>query len=159
MKVLVQRVSRAEVRVDGASIARIGRGLLVLVGVERGDDERDASFLARRTANLRIFADDAGRMNRSVVELGGAILAVSQFTLAASTRKGRRPSFAGAAEPEEGERVYERYVADLRRLGVPVETGRFGAMMEVDSVNDGPVTLLLDPPTEQQRDREPSARS
>jgi D-tyrosyl-tRNA(Tyr) deacylase len=145
VKVLVQRVSRAEVRISGAIVGSIGAGLLVLVGVERGDDEFEARALADKTADLRIFSDEAGRMNRSVIECGFAALVVSQFTLAGSTRRGRRPSFTAAAEPEVAERLYREYVGRLEARGVPVATGVFRAMMEVESVNDGPVTLLLDP--------------
>ena len=148
MKVLVQRVSRGEVRVEGTVVGSIGAGVLVLLGVERGDDEREARALADKTADLRIFSDEAGRMNRSVLECGFAALVVSQFTLAGSTRRGRRPSFTEAAEPELAERLYRVYVGQLRSRGVPVSTGTFRAMMEVESVNDGPVTLLLDPITD-----------
>ena len=145
MKVLLQRVSRAAVRVGGETIGAIGPGLLAFVGVERGDVEDDADWYARRTCELRVFPDEAARMNRSVVEIGGGCLVVSQFTLAGSTRRGRRPSFDGAAEPERARALYERFAARLADAGVPVATGRFGAMMEVELVNDGPVTLLLDP--------------
>jgi D-tyrosyl-tRNA(Tyr) deacylase len=148
MKVLVQRVSRGEVRVEGTVVGSIGAGVLVLLGVERGDDEREARALADKTADLRIFSDEAGRMSRSVLECGFAALVVSQFTLAGSTRRGRRPSFTEAAEPELAERLYRVYVGQLRSRGVPVSTGTFRAMMEVESVNDGPVTLLLDPITD-----------
>ena len=148
MKVLVQRVTRAEVRVDGLVVGSIGAGLLVLLGVERDDDEREALALADKTAELRIFSDEAGRMNRSVLECGFEALVVSQFTLAGSTRRGRRPSFTAAAEPEVAERLYRAYVGQLEVRGVPVSTGVFRAMMEVESVNDGPVTLMLDPTTD-----------
>jgi D-tyrosyl-tRNA(Tyr) deacylase len=143
VKVLLQRVSRAEVRVEGRCVGAIGRGLLVLLGVERGDPAEEAVRLADRTAELRVFPDEADRMNRSVEEVGGACLVVSQFTLAGSTRRGRRPSFDAAAPPEEAEALYGHFVARLRERGLPVETGRFRAMMEVELVNDGPVTLLL----------------
>ncbi len=146
MKVLVQRVSRAAVRVDGAVVGEIGRGLLVFVGVERGDDGDLADALADKTAHLRIFGDDEGRMNRSLVDVGGEALVVSQFTLAADTRRGRRPSFVAAADPEIADALYLRFAARLESLGPRVETGRFRAMMEVELVNDGPVTLMLDPP-------------
>lgn len=145
MKVLIQRVARATVRVEGVAVADIARGLLVLLGVERGDVEADADYLADKTAELRIFGDEAGRMNRSVREVGGSILVVSQFTLAGSTRRGRRPSFDGAAPPDHARRLYDRYASRLIARGVPVATGVFQAMMEVESVNEGPVTLLLDP--------------
>lgn len=145
MRVLVQRVSRAEVRVDGAIVGSIARGLLVYLGIESGDGVDDATWNAAKTAQLRIFPDDAGRMNRSVEEIEGAVLVVSQFTLAASTRRGRRPSFESAGSPELAVRLYERFIASLRERGLPVQHGTFRAMMEVESVNDGPVTILLDP--------------
>ncbi|HEX4825580.1 MAG TPA: D-aminoacyl-tRNA deacylase [Candidatus Polarisedimenticolaceae bacterium] len=145
MKVLLQRVARAGVRVDGVTVGAIGRGLLVFLGVEAGDTADDAAWYADKTAELRIFADDDGKMNRSVEEAGGAILVVSQFTLAASTRRGRRPSFETAAVPEEAEARYLDYVGALGRRGIETATGRFRAMMEVELVNDGPVTILLDP--------------
>lgn len=148
MKVLLQRVSRAEVRVEDESVGRIGHGLVAFVGVERGDDEYAADYLADKTAELRVFADDRGRMNRSVEQVGGAVLVVSQFTLAASTRRGRRPSYSGAAAPVLAQALYERFMARLRGRGVPVASGVFQAMMHVELVNDGPVTLLLDPPPE-----------
>jgi D-tyrosyl-tRNA(Tyr) deacylase len=144
VKVLLQRVSRAEVRVSGRPVGAIGRGLLVFVGVERGDVDQEVVRLADRTAELRVFPDDADRMNRSVEEVGGECLVVSQFTLAGSTRRGRRPSFDAAAPPEEAQVLYERFVSRLRERGLPVATGNFRAMMEVELVNDGPVTLLLD---------------
>jgi D-tyrosyl-tRNA(Tyr) deacylase len=145
VKVLLQRVSRASVRVDGATVASIARGLLVFLGVEDGDGEKDAEWYATKTAELRIFPDDEGRMNRSVAEIHGAVLVVSQFTLAASTRRGRRPSFDSAAGPDAALDLYERFVEALRRRGLEVATGTFRAMMEVELVNDGPVTILLDP--------------
>lgn len=145
MKVLVQRVSRAAVRVEGEPVVAIGKGLLILLGVEKGDCDLDAEYLARKTAELRIFPDRQGRMNRSLLDVSGEALVVSQFTLAASTRRGRRPSFSSAAEPSEGERLYKHYASSLRELGVIVSTGVFQAMMEVELVNDGPVTILLDP--------------
>ena len=145
MKVLVQRVVRAAVRVDGCTVGSIGRGLLVFLGVERGDTAEDATWFAAKTAELRIFADAEGRMNRSVEESGGAVLVVSQFTLAGSTRRGRRPSFDGAAEPSVAEALYGAFVAALRGRGIETATGTFRAMMEVELVNDGPVTFLLDP--------------
>ncbi len=145
MKVLLQRVSRASVRVDGATVSSIARGLVVFLGIEEGDDVDDAVWNAEKTAQLRIFPDADGRMNLGVVDIRGAVLVVSQFTLAASTRRGRRPSFASAAEPELAQRLYERFVAALRDHGLIVATGTFRAMMEVELVNDGPVTVLLDP--------------
>ena len=144
MRVLLQRVLRAEVRIDGESVGRIDRGLLVLVGVETGDVADDAESIADKTAELRIFADDDGRMNRSLVDVGGGALVVSQFTLAADTRRGRRPSYSRAAPPELAEPLYQRFAATLAARGVAVEHGVFGAMMEVELVNDGPVTLMLE---------------
>jgi D-tyrosyl-tRNA(Tyr) deacylase len=145
VRAVCQRVSRAEVRVDGAVRGRIGPGLCVLVGVAREDGEEQAVRLAGKVARLRIFADDTGRFDRSLLDTGGGALVVSQFTLLADTAKGNRPSFTAAAAPDEAERLYERVVAELRTLGVPVETGDFGASMEVELVNDGPVTIVLDP--------------
>jgi len=145
VKVLVQRVSRAAVRVDGETVSSIGRGLLVFLGVENDDVLDDADWNAAKTAELRIFPDDQGRMNRSVEELPGAVLVVSQFTLAASTRRGRRPSFESAAAPERAQPIYERFAAVLAARGLVVATGTFRAMMEVELVNDGPVTILLEP--------------
>ena len=136
----MQRVSRAVSRPGGA----IGPGLLVLLGVAAGDREQDALALAGRVARLRIFENEEGRFDRSLLDTGGAALVVSQFTLIADTGKGNRPSFAGAARPEEAEPLYERFCAALRELGVPVEQGVFGARMAVELVNDGPVTIVLD---------------
>lgn len=144
MRVLLQRVSRAAVAVDGVERGAVGRGFLALVGVGHEDDEAAACKLAGKTARLRVFADDAGLMNLALGDVGGAVLAVSQFTLYADTRKGNRPSFTDAAPPERGEAVYEAYVAALRAEGVPVQTGVFGAHMQVELVNDGPVTILLE---------------
>jgi D-tyrosyl-tRNA(Tyr) deacylase len=146
VKVLIQRVSRAAVRVDGATVGRIGPGLVVLLGVERDDGPALADHMADRTAQLRIFADEQGKMNRSVEDVGGAVLVVSQFTLASNTRKGNRPSFHLAAPPGRADSLYRRYVRRLAERGVPVAEGVFRAMMEVELVNDGPVTLMLDPP-------------
>lgn len=145
MKVLLQRVSRAAVRVDGETVGAIGVGLVVLLGVEAGDRAEDVDWYARKTAELRIFPDDDGRMNLGLLEAGGGALVVSQFTLAARTRKGRRPSFADAAAPESARELYERFVAALRSLGLDVATGIFQATMEVELVNDGPVTIALEP--------------
>jgi D-tyrosyl-tRNA(Tyr) deacylase len=142
--VLLQRVDRAAVTVDGGERGAVGRGFLALVGVAHEDDEAAARKLAAKTARLRVFADDAGLMNLALGDVGGAVLAVSQFTLYADTRRGNRPSFTRAAPPERGEAVYEAYVAALRAEGVPVETGVFGAHMHVELVNDGPVTILLE---------------
>lgn len=146
MKVLVQRVSRAAVRVDGRTVSEIGRGLLVLLGIERDDEPRDADYLADKTAGLRVFPDGEGRMNLGVEEAGGALLVVSQFTLAGSTRRGRRPSYSHAAPPPVAIPLYERFVGRLRARGLRVDTGEFQTMMDVELVNDGPVTLMLDPP-------------
>ena len=143
MKAVIQRVSRARVDVAGETAGSIGRGVLVLLGVEKGDDERDARWLADKIINLRIFEDGAGKMNLSLKEIGGGLLVVSQFTLAGNCAKGRRPSFDGAAPPAEANRLYEYFVASARGLGVPVATGIFQAMMEVSLVNDGPVTFIL----------------
>ena len=144
MRILIQRVSRAKVTVDGERVAAIGRGHLVLVGVTHGDSAMTAGKLAAKTARLRVFEDDAGLMNRALADVGGSVLAVSQFTLYADARKGNRPSFTDAARPEQGEAVYAAYVEALRAEGVPVQTGIFGAHMHVELVNDGPVTILLE---------------
>jgi D-tyrosyl-tRNA(Tyr) deacylase len=144
MRVVVQRVSEARVRVDGAVVGEIGAGLVVLLGVARGDSADLAAQAAGKVARLRIFADEAGKFDRSVGDVGGAALVVSQFTLLADTAKGNRPSFTGAALPEEAEPLYERFCAELRALGIHVETGVFGARMAVELVNDGPVTIVLD---------------
>jgi len=145
MRCVIQRVSRAEVAIEGRTVGRIGPGLLVLVGVEEGDASADADWSAEKTARMRIFADDAGKMNRSVVDIDGGLLVVSQFTLHASTQKGNRPSFLRAARPEEAVPLYERFLAELeRQAGRPVARGVFAADMEVSLVNDGPVTILLD---------------
>jgi D-tyrosyl-tRNA(Tyr) deacylase len=144
MRAVVQRVSRAEVRVEGRTVGAIGRGLLVLVGIARDDTPEAGKVLAEKTANLRIFDDEQGRMNRSLLEAGGGVLCVSQFTLYGDCRKGRRPSYDRAASPEAARALYESFVESLRALGVQVETGEFRAMMDVELVNDGPVTLLLD---------------
>lgn len=140
MRVVVQRVSRARVTPGG----EIGRGLCILLGVARGDGEEAAERLAGKIARLRVFPDDEGRFDRSVLDVGGAALVVSQFTLIADTAKGNRPSFAAAAPPEEAEPLYSHFCDLLRGLGVPVETGVFGAKMEVELVNDGPVTIALE---------------
>jgi D-tyrosyl-tRNA(Tyr) deacylase len=140
MRAVVQRVSRARVTPGG----EIGLGLCVLLGVARGDSEEQLTRLAAKVARLRIFPDDQGRFDRTVEDVGGAVLVVSQFTLIADTAKGNRPSFAEAAPPEAAETLYERFCTELRALGVPIETGVFGAKMEVELVNDGPVTIVLD---------------
>lgn len=144
MKAVIQRVSSASVTVDGAIVGQIGQGLLVLLGVEKGDSEAPADWLAEKIVCLRIFEDDAGKMNRSLADIGGAILAVSQFTLAGTCDKGRRPSFDSAAPADEGKRLYDYFVNALRRLEVPVQTGIFQADMQVALVNDGPVTFILE---------------
>ena len=143
MRAVIQRVSRAAVRVDGRVAGEIGAGLLVLLGVASGDGEDEAERLAGKVARLRIFANEEGRFDRSVLDTGGAVLVVSQFTLIADTAKGNRPSFAAAAPPEDAERLYERFSAALRDLDVTVEQGVFGARMDVELVNDGPVTIVL----------------
>jgi len=145
VRAVVQRVARAEVRVDGEVVGRIGRGLCVLLGAGTGDGPDDVAYLADKVVNLRIFEDDEGKMNRSLLDVGGGLLAVSQFTLYGDARKGRRPSFVGALEPVAAERLYQDFVAAARGAGVAeVASGRFRAMMEVDLVNWGPVTILLD---------------
>jgi len=141
---VLQRVSSAEVKVDGSVVGSIGRGLLVLVGAGRDDDAADADRLAERIVHLRVFADDAGKMNLSVSDVGGAVLVVSQFTLYADTTRGRRPSFTAAAPLEPAEALVDRLAAAIARSGIPVQTGRFGAHMEVALVNDGPVTIVVD---------------
>jgi D-aminoacyl-tRNA deacylase len=144
MRAVLQRVIRASVRVDGEVVGQIGVGWLVLLGVAKGDSDEDADRLAERTVGLRAFEDEAGKLNRDVTEAGGGVLTVSQFTLLGDCRKGRRPSFIDAAEPTAAEHLYRRYVDKIQAAGVPVATGKFRAMMEVELVNDGPVTLLLD---------------
>jgi len=144
MIAVIQRAAEGGVTVDGEVVGRIGRGLVVLLGAAEGDTGEDARLLAEKTANLRIFADDQGKMNLSVRDIGGGVLVVSQFTLCADCRKGRRPSFARAAAPGPAEALYEDYCAALRETGLPVETGVFGAMMRLVIHNDGPVTIVLD---------------
>jgi D-tyrosyl-tRNA(Tyr) deacylase len=144
MRAVVQRVSRAKVTVRGETTGEIGRGLLVLLGVGQEDVEADADYMAEKILGLRIFEDDGGKMNRSVVDVGGALLAVSQFTLYGDVRKGRRPSFDDAARPEKARGLYEYFVARVRAAGVRCETGRFQEMMDVELVNEGPVTILVD---------------
>jgi D-tyrosyl-tRNA(Tyr) deacylase len=143
VKAVIQRVSRAEVRVDRESIGAIERGLLVLLGVADGDTEEEARRLATKIARLRIFPSERHPIDSSLLDVKGAALVVSQFTLCADTRKGHRPSFISAAPPEEANRLYEFFCGCLRELGIPVESGRFGAMMDVELVNDGPVTIVL----------------
>lgn len=144
MKAVIQRVSSASVTVDGAVVGQIGQGIMVLLGVEKGDSEAAADWLAEKIVGLRIFEDDDGKMNRSLNDIGGALLAVSQFTLAGTCDKGRRPSFDSAAPAEEGKRLYDFFVNALRRQQVPVQTGIFQADMQVALVNDGPVTFILE---------------
>ncbi|HXH82693.1 MAG TPA: D-aminoacyl-tRNA deacylase [Candidatus Tectomicrobia bacterium] len=144
MRAVLQRVREASVTVRGRTTGAIGPGLLVLLGAGEGDTEADAAWMVRRIAELRIFEDDAGKMNRSVEEVGGAVLVVSQFTLHADTRKGRRPSFTGALHPEAARRLVDAVCEGLRARGLAVATGEFGAVMDVALVNHGPVTLLLD---------------
>jgi len=144
MRAVVQRVSEARVEVAGRTAGEIGGGLLVLLGVARDDATNDADYLADKIANLRILDDDEGKMNRSVLDTGGEMLVVSQFTLFGDVRRGRRPSYSDAAEPEKANQLYEYFVQRVRGLGIRVETGVFQAMMKVSLVNDGPVTILLD---------------
>jgi D-aminoacyl-tRNA deacylase len=144
MRAVCQRVSRAQVRVDGRTVGQIGPGLCVLLGVASGDGSEDAGRLAGKVARLRVFPDEAGRLDRSVLDAAGAALVVSQFTLITDTAKGNRPSFTAAAPPEEAEPLYERFCTELEALGVPVERGVFGAHMELELVSDGPVTIVLE---------------
>jgi D-tyrosyl-tRNA(Tyr) deacylase len=148
MRALVQRVTRAEVRVADTSVGAIGRGLLVLLGVREGDTVRDVEYLASKVVTLRIFEDAQGKMNHDVQDTQGAILVVSQFTLYADSRKGRRPSFTQAAQPALAQQLYETFLAAVARYGVPVAHGAFGAHMAVSLVNDGPVTIWLESPAE-----------
>lgn len=144
MKIVLQRVSGASVEVSGQVIGSIGKGLLLLVGVEVGDEEKNADFLADRCLGLRIFEDEDGKMNKSVVDIGGQVLAVSQFTLSADLSKGRRPSFTTAMPPDSAEKLFSYFVERLRGSGLTIETGRFGAKMQVALQNDGPVTFILE---------------
>jgi len=144
VRVVLQRVSRAAVRVDGQTVGGIGRGFVVLAGFAPGDAEPALAWMADKIAGLRVFGDAEGKMNLPLAEVGGGVLVISQFTLYGDASKGRRPSFVGAAPPGEAEALYDRFVAMLRERGLPVETGRFGAMMEVEMVNEGPVTLVLE---------------
>jgi D-aminoacyl-tRNA deacylase len=143
VRAVVQRVGAASVRVDGAVIGRIGKGLLVYLGAGKGDGEQDRAYILGKVIGLRIFEDEAGKMNKSVLDVGGALLVVSQFTLYGDVRRGRRPGFDEAMPPEDAEKVYDTFVAEAKKL-VPTETGRFRAHMEVESVNDGPVTIWID---------------
>ena len=144
MKVVLQRVTAASVSIDNEVVGRIGQGLVVLVGVANGDTEKDAQYIAQKTVVLRIFADEAGKFNLSIQDIKGELLVVSQFTLLADTRKGRRPSFMDAASPAEAEALIERFVAEARASGLKVETGRFQQYMHVEIHNDGPVTIVMD---------------
>lgn len=144
MKVIIQRCSSAKVTVDNEIIGQINQGLMLLVGVTHEDEEKDADYLAEKIAGLRIFEDESGKMNYSVLDVQGAILSVSQFTLYADTRKGKRPNFMAAAKPDVAEPLYEYFNEQLRKKGLRVETGKFGAMMDVSLTNDGPVTLILE---------------
>ncbi|KPB05133.1 D-aminoacyl-tRNA deacylase [Bacillus sp. CHD6a] len=144
MRVVLQRAKRAEVRVDGDVVGKIDRGLMLLVGVTHEDTNEDAAYVAEKVANLRIFEDEQDKMNLSLLDVKGEILSVSQFTLYGDCRKGRRPNFMDAAKPDHAETIYEAFNEELRGKGVTVETGRFGAMMDVDFVNDGPVTFIVE---------------
>ena len=144
MRALIQRVTSAAVRIDGAMVGEIGPGLLILVCAVAGDDDSRPAALAAKVAKLRVFRDEAGKMNRSLKDVGGAALVVSQFTLAADTSRGNRPGFSGAADPATGERLYEAFAQAMRDEAIPVATGRFGADMAVSLVNDGPVTIMMD---------------
>ncbi|MGD8990891.1 MAG: D-aminoacyl-tRNA deacylase [Desulfobacterales bacterium] len=146
MRAVVQRVRQSAVSVDDQVVGQIGSGLLVLLGVARNDRAKDADYLVNKIINLRIFEDAGGKMNRSLLETEGELLAVSQFTLLADCRKGRRPSFIDAAEPEKANDLFEAFVGGVRRRGIRVQTGRFGAMMAVKLVNDGPVTIIIESP-------------
>jgi D-tyrosyl-tRNA(Tyr) deacylase len=144
VRAVIQRVLQAKVEVEEEIVGQIDRGLLVYLGVGKDDDDKDVEFMADKLANLRIFADDAGKMNRSVIDIGGAVLLVSNFTLHGDCRKGRRPGFDAAGPPERAEKLYQAVAARIAQQGVPVEKGAFGAYMQVTSTNDGPVTFLLD---------------
>lgn len=145
MKAVIQRVTRASVEVDGKIVGQIRAGLVVLLGVAKGDTETDLAYLVEKIPALRIFSDEAGKMNRSLAEIGGGVLAISQFTLLGDTRKGRRPGFDQAADPATAQRLYEQFIEQLRQnTDLAVETGIFGAHMKIDLVNDGPVTFVLD---------------
>jgi len=145
MKAVIQRVKHAAVSVDGETVGKIGEGYMILVGVKDGDTDADAQILARKTANLRVFTDENDKMNRSILDVGGAVLAISQFTLLADVKKGNRPSFIGAGSPAEAKRLYDLFCDELLKNGVKtVEKGVFGAHMEVELLNNGPVTILYD---------------
>ena len=144
MRAILTRVKSASVAIDGQVVGKIGQGFLILLGVGPQDTEKECRYLAEKALGLRIFEDENGKMNLGLDAVGGQVLVVSQFTLYGNCRKGRRPSFAGAAEPELGNRIYEQFLADCESLGYPPQHGRFGADMQVESINDGPVTLILD---------------
>lgn len=144
MRAVIQRVSQGRVLVDGEEIGAIGSGLVILLGVHRDDNTEDGKYLARKIVNLRIFSDENGKMNRSLLDVGGQALIVSQFTIWGDTRKGRRPSFIQAAEPDQAEKLYQDFVSEMNRQNITTATGEFGAMMELALINDGPVTLILD---------------
>lgn len=144
MKIVLQRVRQAAVEVDGRVVGKIGQGICLLIGVEKGDTEEEAEFLARKVTELRIFPDDAGKMNLSLAEIGGEVLAISQFTLAGSTKKGRRPSFDEAEEPQKAEALFNHLAGLIRQRGFRVETGIFQAIMDVHLTNEGPVTFILE---------------
>ena len=144
MKALIQRVSSAKVEVSGKVIGEIGKGLLVLLCAVRGDTEEDLAYIVKKVSQLRVFEDDQGKMNQSVLDVKGGVLAVPQFTLAASAKKGNRPSFDEAEAPERAKLLYERFIQGIAEFGIPVQSGAFGAMMQVSLVNDGPVTIMLD---------------
>lgn len=144
MRVVIQRVSKASVSVEGTVVGSIDKGLLVLLGVGQDDDEKDLDYLCDKIANLRIFEDENGKMNKSLLDINGELLIVSQFTLYGDVRKGRRPNFMNAAEPKKAEVMYLELVERIRKLGIKVETGKFGEHMDVELINDGPVTILLD---------------
>src|SRR5262245_20644958 len=144
MKAVIQRVTRASVQVEGKTVGQIESGLLILLGVAKGDGQTDGRYLIEKICTLRIFSDEQGKMNRSLVDIGGSVLLISQFTLLGKTTKGRRPSFDEAAQPEEAKRLYEQVVEGIRSHGIRVETGVFAACMQVELLNDGPVTFVLD---------------
>jgi D-tyrosyl-tRNA(Tyr) deacylase len=147
MRAVVQRVIKSHVTVADEIVARIGHGLLVLLGVAKGDTNKDAAYLANKISHLRIFEDDQGKMNRSLLETGGSMLVVSQFTLLGDCRKGRRPSFIQAARPEDADHLYESFTGLVRDMGIDVKTGRFRTMMAVSLINDGPVTIIIESPS------------
>lgn len=144
MRALIQRVTQACVKVDGETVGECGHGLLILICAMQGDQSEQTERMAAKISKLRIFQDEAGKMNKSVTDIGGSVLVVSQFTLAADTRRGNRPGFSQAAPPDQGEMLYEKFTADLAALGIATETGQFGADMKVELVNDGPVTIWMD---------------